>query len=553
MKHTDIDIFFRGRSGMGFYLNSAAPYFLYKSEASSPYFVDKSQLLEELFPFVEQGNKHVCITRPRRFGKTVMANMIGTFFEKGIDSHETFDLLKISGSDSYQRHINQYDVIYIDFSKMPNECNSYSMYISRIEKKLKKDLTKAFPDSEIDIEDSLWDILDQIFIDYDGQKFIFVMDEWDNIFHRDFVTENDKKSFLLFLSNLLKDHAYVAMSYMTGILPISKYSSGSELNMFMEFKMTSMEVFGEYFGFTDEEVDNLYEKYLHLCKTPQVSRERLREWYDGYFTVSGKRLYNPRSVVMALRFNQISNYWTSSGPYDEIFYYIQNDISQIKNDLALMVSGEGIKAKVDEFAASAMELKSKNQIYSAMVVYGLLTFNNGKVFIPNKELMLKYEELLQNERSLGYVYQLAQISDQMLEATLSGDTQRMANILQYAHNTESPILSYNNEIELSAIVNLVYLSARNKYQIEREDKAGKGYVDFIFYPWNVSEPCIILELKVDSSPEEAIQQIRDKDYILRFRGKLGENRNYTGKILGVGISYDRETKEHQCKIEILSN
>ena len=538
---------------MGFYLNSAAPYFLYKSEVSSPYFVDKSQLLEELFPFVEQGNKHVCITRPRRFGKTVMANMIGTFFEKGIDSHETFDLLKISGSDSYQRHINQYDVIYIDFSKMPNECNSYSMYISRIEKKLKKDLTKAFPDSEIDIEDSLWDILDQIFIDYDGQQFIFVMDEWDNIFHRDFVTENDKKRFLLFLSNLLKDHAYVAMSYMTGILPISKYSSGSELNMFMEFKMTSMEVFGEYFGFTDEEIDNLYKKYLHLCKDPRVSRESLREWYDGYFTVSGKRLYNPRSVVMALRFNQISNYWTSSGPYDEIFYYIQNDISQIKNDLALMVSGEGIKAKVDEFAASAMELKSKDQIYSAMVVYGLLTFNNGKVFIPNKELMLKYEELLQNERSLGYVYQLAQISDQMLEATLSGDTQKMADILQYAHNTESPILSYNNEIELSAIVNLVYLSARNKYRIEREDKAGKGYVDFIFYPWNVSEPCIILELKVDSSPEEAIQQIRDKDYILRFRGKLGENRNYTGKILGVGISYDRETKEHQCKIEILSN
>ena len=537
---------------MGFYLNSAAPYFLYKSEVDSPYFVDKSQLLEKLFPFVEQGKKHVCITRPRRFGKTVMANMIGAFFGKGINSHETFDSLKISCSASYQHHINKYDVIYIDFSKMPNECSSYSMYISRIEKKLKKDLIKTFPDSEIDIEDSLWDILDQIFDDYDGQQFIFIMDEWDNIFHRDFITEDDKKKFLLFLSNLLKDHAYVAMSYMTGILPISKYSSGSELNMFMEFKMTSMEVFGEYFGFTDEEVDNLYEKYRHLCKNPQVSRKGLQEWYDGYFTVSGKRLYNPRSVVMALRFNQISNYWTSSGPYDEIFYYIQNDIAQIKNDLALMVSGEGIKAKVDEFAASAMKLKSKDQIYSAMVVYGLLTFNKGKVFIPNRELMLKYEELLQNEKSLGYVYQLAQISDQMLEATLSGNTQKMTDILQYAHNTESPILSYNNEIELSAIVNLVYLSARNKYRIEREDKAGKGYVDFIFYPWNVEEPCIILELKVDSSPEEAIQQIKDKDYILRFQGKLGENGKYTGKILGVGISYDKETKTHQCKIEILS-
>ncbi len=165
-------------------------------------------------------------------------------------------------------------------------------------------------------------------------------------------------------------------------------------------------MFGEYFGFTDEEVDSLYEKYQHLYPNIQVSRKGLQEWYDGYFTISGKRLYNPRSVVMALRFNQLSNYWTSSGPYDELFYYIRHDIDQIRNDLALMITGEGVDAKVDEFAASAMELKSRNQIYSAMVVYGLLTFTQGKVYIPNRELMLKYEELLQSEKSLGYVYQL---------------------------------------------------------------------------------------------------------------------------------------------------
>ncbi|WP_448782788.1 hypothetical protein [Blautia sp.] len=215
-----------------------------------------------------------------------------------------------------------------------------------------------------------------------------------------FITETDKAEYILFLKTLLKDQDYVALAYITRILPISKYSSGSELNMFMEFKMTSMETFGEYFGFTDAEVGILYKKYMQICKNPHVSRQGLQEWYDGYFTVSDKRLYNPRSVVMALRFNQISNYWTSSGSYDEIFYYIRNDINQIKNDLALMVSGEGIEAKVDEFAASAMELKSRNQIYSAMVVYGLITFINGKVFIPNKELMLKYEELLQNEKIL---------------------------------------------------------------------------------------------------------------------------------------------------------
>ena len=296
----------------------------------------------------------------------------------------------------------------------------------------------------------------------------------------------------------------------------------------------------------------MYEKYQHLYPDIQVSRKGLQEWYDGYFTVSGKRLYNPRSVVMALRFNQLSNYWTSSGPYDELFYYIRHDIDQIRNDLALMITGEGVDAKVDEFAASAMELKSRNQIYSAMVVYGLLTFTQGKVYIPNRELMLKYEELLQSEKSLGYVYQLAHISDQMLKATLSGNTEKMAEILQYAHNTETPILSYNSEVELSAIVNLVYLSARDRYRIEREDKAGKGYVDFIFYPYNTTDTCIILELKVDRSPEEALQQIKNKQYSLRFKGKLGESHKYTGKIIGVGISYDRDTKVHRCKIESLS-
>lgn len=537
---------------MGFYLNSAAPYFLYQSETESPYFVDKSMILEELFPFVEQGNKHICITRPRRFGKTVMANMLGAFFGKGIDACKLFDHLKISTSKKYRENLNKHDVIYIDFSKMPNNCNSYSQYINRIEKKLKKDLLAAFPECDHDQDDALWDIMDSIFNDYHGQRFIFIMDEWDYIFHRDFITDDDKDRFLIFLSNLLKDHAYVSMSYMTGILPISKYSSGSELNMFMEFKMTSMEMFGEYFGFTDEEVDSLYEKYQHLYPDIQVSRKGLQEWYDGYFTVSGKRLYNPRSVVMALRFNQLSNYWTSSGPYDELFYYIRHDIDQIRNDLALMITGEGVDAKVDEFAASAMELKSRNQIYSAMVVYGLLTFTQGKVYIPNRELMLKYEELLQSEKSLGYVYQLAHISDQMLKATLSGNTEEMAEILQYAHNTETPILSYNSEVELSAIVNLVYLSARDRYRIEREDKAGKGYVDFIFYPYNTTDTCIILELKVDHSPEEALQQIKNKQYSLRFKGKLGESPKYTGKIIGVGISYDRDTKVHRCKIESLS-
>lgn len=211
-----------------------------------------------------------------------------------------------------------------------------------------------------------------------------------------------------------------------------------------------------------------------------IIREQLRLWYDGYATKAGERMYNPRSVVTALSNNNIGNYWTSSGPYDEIFYYIKNNVADVKADLVLMVSGEAVQAKVREYAAASMNLSTKNEIFSAMVVYGFLSYENGRVRIPNKELMEKFDEMLQKEESLGYIYRLAKESDQMLKATLANDTKTMEKILSYVHDTETPILSYNHETELSAIVNLAYLSARDQYHIEREDKAGKGFVDLSF-------------------------------------------------------------------------
>lgn len=367
----------------------------------------------------------------------------------------------------------------------------------------------------------------------------------------DFVTEKDRENYLLFLKLLLKGQSYVELAYMTGVLPIAKYSDGSELNMFLEYNMATRVRFSEYFGFSDDEVDMLYQRYLKSTKKPQITRESLREWYDGYHTAAGERMYNPRSVVCALTDNQLSNYWVSSGKYDSIFTYIRNNIDEIQNDLTLMFAGERIPSGIQEYAATAQELKTKEEIYSAMVVYGLLTYENGTVFIPNKELMGSYAAMMKKEKSLGYVYRLANISSKMLQATLVGDTETMASIIQYAHNTEVPILSYNNETELSAIVNLVYLAARDQYKVEREDKAGKGYVDFIFYPVRYAQDCIILELKVDHTPEEAIEQIKESGYALRFKGKTAEKSQYTGRILAVGISYDKETKEHACKVEEL--
>lgn len=390
---------------MGIYLNCIAPYEKYKRMASDKYFIDKSALIEELFPILSGEQPYICITRPRRFGKTVMANMIAAYFGKVVDSSNVFDKLDIAKSKFYKRDLNQHDVIYIDFSEMPRECNSYKKYIQRIEEGLIYDLKEAYPDIAGNTDAAVWDILAQIFEKGGQKKFIFVLDEWDAVFHMSFVGEQEKKEYLLFLKSLLKSKAYVELTYMTGILPIAKYSDGSEINMFMEYDMAKKIRFSEYFGFSDDEVDRLFEKYLEETKKPRVNREELKEWYDGYHTASGERMYNPRSVVCALTDNQLANYWTSSGTYDSIFYYIKNNIADVKDDLALMIAGERVEVRLQEYAATAAELNTKDQIYSAMVVYGLLTYEDGEVFIPNKELMLKFEELLLNKDSLGNLQQ----------------------------------------------------------------------------------------------------------------------------------------------------
>lgn len=546
---------------MGMFLNNIVPAERYKTIVRTRFFVDKTLMIAEMISSSSvDGQRYFCITRPRRFGKSVMADMIAAFFGRTAKSGSVFQNLNILRAENYQSNIskdhileyfNKYDMIYIDFSEVPEKCSSYDEYITRILEGLRADLREAFPEF-ISNRKSVWDIMTDIF-QKTKQKFVFVMDEWDAIFHMPFISDKDKQEFLRFLKALLKDKAYVEIAYMTGVLPIAKYSSGSEINMFKEYDMATSEVYSEYFGFCGSEVDVLFEIYLRTTQRPKITRNDLQDWYDGYRTAGGERLYNPRSIVSALTDNQLKSYWTGSGPYDECFYYIKNNVEDIRDDLVLMVSGEGVMAKVREYAATLSVLNTRDQIYSAMVVYGLLTYDNeiGEVFIPNRELMNKFNELLLSNDSLGYVYNLAKESERMLRATLDGDTQTMAEVLKYAHDTESPVFSYNNEIELSAVVNLVYLSARDRYRVEREDKAGEGYVDFIFYPEHKGDDGIILELKIDSTPEEAIRQIKDRKYALRFQGKLGEKPKYTGKILAVGISYSRKTKEHLCKVETL--
>ena len=303
--------------------------------------------------------------------------------------------MQIAETADYDKCLNQFPVIHISFNELGSRCNSYRDYIERIEKKLLRDLKKEYAKLDLEEIDNGADALLELYAQDETARFVFVLDEWDFIFHQNFITEQDKKEYLMFLRNLLKDRPYVRLAYMTGILPIAKYSSGSELNMFSEFTMASEERFSEYFGFTDQEVDELFVRYKKKrVEAAQITREGLKKWYDGYHTKGGARLYNPRSVVMSLSNNNLGNYWTSSGPYDEIFYYIRNNVDAVKDDLALMVSGQAIPAKIWEYAATSQELKTKEQILSAMVVYGFLSYEGGNVFIPNKELMDQFSDML---------------------------------------------------------------------------------------------------------------------------------------------------------------
>ncbi len=373
---------------MGFYLNAADILELYRSETKRPYFVDKSGLLAELIPLVEEGKNYICITRPRRFGKSVMATMIGSYFGKGEDASDVFAHLDISKHSSYKKHLNQHDLIYVDFSKAGSRIRNFDAYLDKISQNLTDDILRAFPDTPYKEWDSVSDLLKRT-----GRKFIFVFDEWDYIFHKPYVTDDDKRNYIGFLTELTKGQAYAEMVYMTGILPIAKYSSGSSLNHFSEYTMGTQPKFSEYFGFTDEEVDVLYSKYLSAHPEPKFTREDLRYWYDGYCALDGKRMYNPRSVVRALSDNMLSNYWTRSGPFTEVAEYIRDHaLDGLNEAIALMVAGESVAIRLTEAAAAEKQFRTVDQILSAMVVYGFLSYHmndygQGTVCIPNKELM----------------------------------------------------------------------------------------------------------------------------------------------------------------------
>ena len=533
---------------MGNILNSMGQLKLFRGRYEGSYFVDKSEILIKLNKVIGKvDEQYICITRPRRFGKTVMTNLISSYYAKGLPSKEIFDNLKISENEDYEKHLNQHNVISLYMSDMPFECDSYKDYIRFYNKKITQDLQKAFPQCDITEENGPWNNFYTIFQET-GETFIFIIDEWDSIFHNEMFTESDRRNYLDFLKNLLKDRPYVELAYMTGVLPIKKYSSGSELNMFDEFYFPTDTIYDTFFGFTEEEVKDLCQRNQKNGGT--IAYEQLAEWYNGYYTSDGKRLYNPRSINKALSQNTVKDYWTETGPGTEILGLVKNNIDAVKEDILKMVSGEKVMMASDDFSTSLHTIETKEDIYSVMIIYGFLSYYDGYLTIPNKEIMKKFQKVLK-DNSMGYIAKLAQNSNVMLEATLAGDTEKMEEILEYVHQTEIPLLQYNDENSLSCIVNLIYLNARDKYRIEREEKAGKDFADFIFYPLNPSDTAIILELKKDDTPEHAIEQIMERKYYTRFLACEDGKTVCKPNVLVVGMAYEKKSGLHRCLVKEL--
>ena len=516
---------------MTVYLNTDKPLENFKYLLNSKYYVDKSNIIYKLNEIINTENRYVCITKPRRFGKSSIIDLLGSYYTKGIDSKGIFSELNIGKFDSYEKNINKYNVINISFSEVPENMKCYDDYISNIKNNLRQDLLDFFDDILKQSED-LYKLLDKT-----KEKFIFIIDEWDYIFSHKLFEEN-QQDFLEFLRNLLKDKPYVALCYMTGVLPIKKYSEGSALNMFKEYTMLNDHVYSDFFGFTEEEVKK-------LCrKNNEIYLEEITEWYNGYLDGKGNAIYNPRSVVCALEDCHCQSYWTNTGAMDEVLYYLKYNIADVRNDVIQMVSGNIVEIVIDEeYRAGQREPRNREEIYAAMIVYGFLAYYDGRIKIPNKELMKEFEKALKDE-SFGEVMQIVKKSESTLKATLKGDSETVASIIDDIHNSEIPILKYNDENSLSCVITLAYLSARNYYRIEREEKTGKGYADFMFHPRRRNDIAFILELKLDEKSDTGLKQIKEKKYYEKF---VSENEKR--KILAVAICYNSKTKEHECKIE----
>ncbi|MDE6517253.1 MAG: ATP-binding protein [Acetatifactor sp.] len=454
-------------------------------------------------------------------------------FTRGIHTEELFRGLKAMEGRTFYQHLNAHNVIYVNFSDYFGKDQSAAQGIASFSSNMIKDLNQAFPDILGDIGD-LALALDMI-CQVTGEKFIFLVDEWDCIFRLRRGKKEEQEEFLEFLRTLFKDKSYLELVYMTGILPIKKYSTGSALNMFREFTMLEPKRLSPYFGFTEGEV-------AELCREQdKLSLEELKEWYDGYAMGEWEHIYNPRSVTEALTEGKCCDYWNKTGGYSELEEYITRDFDGLGEAVTQMLAGEETEVSVLGFSNDLDSFQNKDEVITALVHLGYLTCSEGKVRIPNREIAEAFANSVK-KLSWGTVTKLLRQSKELLAATCGRDAAKVAALLESVHDDMHEFKEYNSEHTLKCVIHLAYYAAQDEYRLRFEEGTGKGIADCLMLPKRRGIPGIVLELKYNRSAEEAVAQIRQKNY-------AQEVLQVADKVLLVGINYDKGTKEHQCIIE----
>lgn len=517
---------------MGIYVNPDNIDF--QRAINSQIYVDKSGLIELTNAKLFTEQQFICVSRPRRFGKSMTANMLTAYYSRGCGSREMFSDLKIAKSADFEKHLNKYNVIHINMVNFLSESKDMNELIDFVSEDITEEILTEFSDVKFPKRQTLMRLLQSVFVQT-KIPFVFIIDEWDCIFR---IHKNDSDAqtkYLDFLRNLLKDQSYVALAYMTGILPIKKYGEHSALNMFTEVSMTNPREYAEYTGFTEDEVKGLCQKY-------DMPFDETKRWYDGY-DLKGVATYNPRSVVMSMTGHDFDSYWTSTETYEALKVYIDMNFDGLKDKVTRLVAGEKIPINPTKFQNDMTTLRSADDIFTLLVHLGYLTFDfyTKCVWIPNSEVA---QEFINSIEDGGWeeVMKAINASDKLLQATINGDEQTVAELIDKAHSENTSILKYNDENSLSCVISIAYYSAKRTYTVERELPAGKGYADLVFKPRrNNSNPAMIVELKYNKSAESAIQQIKGKNYPDCLK-------DYSGEILLVGISYD-DNKRHYCRIE----
>ncbi|MBO4395164.1 MAG: AAA family ATPase [Eubacterium sp.] len=515
-------------------------------------YIDKTGLISVINKRIGSSRNLICVSRPRRFGKSYAAKMLCAYYDRSCDSHDLFADYIISRAPDYEKHINKYHVISLDITGFISNAETKKVPLSdipiMIESALLKDIKHIYPEFG-DIADLNTCLLE--LVRRTDTKIVFVIDEWDSVIREAKEDEIAQRAYLNLLRGWFKNNNFtpevVAAAYMTGILPIKKDGSQSAISDFNEYSVLQPGEFADYIGFTEDEV-------RELCDTNNRDYNRAKKWYDGYTMGHLHSIYNPYSVMMAVDSGKFTSYWKKTSAAESLMVYIDMDQDGLQDDIARLIAGESIEIDTDSFQNDVETFTCKDDVLTLLVHLGYLTYEEvpdsyddddtvaGLVSIPNEEVRTEFEKMLRRSKHKSLIA-LVKRSDKLLADTIAENSEAVATAITEVHESEYAPTFYNNEQSLRYVIKMAYISCVDQYAKVEELPSGHGLADVVFLPKRRSTlPAMIVELKMNDSTSGAITQIKDKNYPAVLK-------QYGGDIILVGVNYDEKTKRHTCAIE----